>query len=56
MIAEAAIWILVLTCNCGQPVRDHFSSREACVIQAQRELVARNINVPSYRCAKLRIW
>lgn len=50
------IWVLVLTCACGQPVRDTFTSREACVVQAQKELAVRNIDVPSYRCSKLKLW
>lgn len=47
-------WILILTCLCGQPARNVFPTKALCENQAHRELYARNINVPSYRCDRVR--
>lgn len=47
------IWVLVLMCNCVQPLQPLYGSYEKCAEQGRRELYTLNINVPAYRCLQV---
>lgn len=48
------MWLLILTCVCGEPKQSHFATREACIIRADWEMFDRNITVVRYRCEKVK--
>lgn len=47
------IWILVLLCQCVQPVQIFYSTQEKCTEAGRRELYKLDVNVPIIRCTKV---